>query len=327
MDTLFSLLLGPSIMVILAFVGYYIFLEYKHSQTTYFASTKKRLIYLWSHLGEYGEYLIYKQLSYREANGTKFLFNCYIPKKDGETTEIDVIMINKSGIFVFESKNYSGWIFGDERGQYWTQTLPTGRTAMKNRFFNPILQNHLHISSLKEFLAEELPIYSVIVFSNRCIFKNLKITNKNDLVIHREEVDRALNWLENNETTKATIDVEKIYQQIFKTSQVSDAIKQQHVLNIEKKHRPPVTNQQSSPAHEQTLTHVQKNENSSSQTNKEIPQPLCPKCGSLLVLRKAKSGSNAGTQFWGCSSFPKCRFTEPFKGLPIQETNEIKTKE
>lgn len=324
MKTLLSLLLGPSIFVILAFVGYYIFLEYKHSQTTYYKSTQKRLIYLWTHLGEYGEYLIYKQLAYKEANGAKFLFNCYIPKKDGKTTELDVIMIDQNGIFVFESKNYSGWIFGDEKGQYWTQTLPTGRKAMKNRFFNPILQNHLHINSLKEFLAEDLPIYSVIVFSNRCTFKNLKITSKTDLVIHRVEVDRALNWLEKNKTTKTTIDVEKIYQQIFKTSQVSDAIKQQHVINIEEKHKSPIKNQQSAstPVHKPTLSPAPQAEKPISQEPQKSSASVCPKCGSPLVLRKAKSGNNEGSQFWGCSSFPKCRFTKPFKDISAPKNNE-----
>lgn len=33
----------------------------------------------------------------------------------------------------------------------------------------------------------------------------------------------------------------------------------------------------------------------------------CPKCGEPMVLRKAKSGANAGQEFWGCSAFPKCR--------------------
>ena len=34
--------------------------------------------------------------------------------------------------------------------------------------------------------------------------------------------------------------------------------------------------------------------------------PACPKCGSEMVLRVAKKGSNAGNQFWGCTSFPDC---------------------
>ena len=36
----------------------------------------------------------------------------------------------------------------------------------------------------------------------------------------------------------------------------------------------------------------------------------CIKCGSGMVLRKAKKGQHAGTSFWGCSNFPKCRAVE-----------------
>ena len=37
----------------------------------------------------------------------------------------------------------------------------------------------------------------------------------------------------------------------------------------------------------------------------------CPKCASALVLRTVKSGAKAGSQFYGCSTLPKCRFTRP----------------
>lgn len=37
---------------------------------------------------------------------------------------------------------------------------------------------------------------------------------------------------------------------------------------------------------------------------------LCPKCGANLILRKAKKGDNVGKSFYGCSNFPKCRYTE-----------------
>lgn len=35
--------------------------------------------------------------------------------------------------------------------------------------------------------------------------------------------------------------------------------------------------------------------------------PSCPKCGGSMVRRTAKSGSNAGNSFWGCSKYPACR--------------------
>jgi hypothetical protein len=61
-----------------------------------------------------------------------------LSKKDGSTTEIDLIMIDETGIYVFESKNYSGWIFGDEKRKNWVQTL---ENRQKNYFYNPIWQN------------------------------------------------------------------------------------------------------------------------------------------------------------------------------------------
>ena len=35
--------------------------------------------------------------------------------------------------------------------------------------------------------------------------------------------------------------------------------------------------------------------------------PTCPQCGKPMVLRTAKSGRNAGQQFWGCSGYPQCK--------------------
>ena len=40
--------------------------------------------------------------------------------------------------------------------------------------------------------------------------------------------------------------------------------------------------------------------------------PSCPQCGAHMVLRSAKRGTNAGQQFWGCSTFPKCRGTKSY---------------
>lgn len=79
--------------------------------------------------GSFGEYLI----KYALANipgYQKVLRNIYIPY-NGKASEIDVIMIHEKGIFVFESKNYSGWIFGGLENAQWTQCLPNKRI---NRF-------------------------------------------------------------------------------------------------------------------------------------------------------------------------------------------------
>jgi restriction system protein len=46
------------------------------------------------------------------------------------------------------------------------------------------------------------------------------------------------------------------------------------------------------------------------QNSSTIIDNPCPKCGNQLVERQAKRGANVGNSFWGCSSFPKCRFTK-----------------
>lgn len=52
----------------------------------------------------------------------------------------------------------------------------------------------------------------------------------------------------------------------------------------------------------ETAPHIQ-----TEQKIEQLTSRKCPKCGEAMVLRTAKSGSNAGNEFWGCSAFPKCR--------------------
>ncbi|SHI07229.1 nuclease-related domain-containing protein, partial [Clostridium grantii] len=116
--------------------------------------------------GNYGEFLTF---SYLEKLGkqNKLMTNIYLPKADGSTTEVDLIMLSETGIYVFESKNYSGWIFGDEKNKNWTQSL---QNKQKNKFYNPIWQNKGHISALKDTLGinKEDFYKSYIIFSERC---------------------------------------------------------------------------------------------------------------------------------------------------------------
>lgn len=88
-----------------------------------------------------------------------------------EYVQIDCLTINEQGIFVFESKDLSGWIYGSGRQTYWTQTLNYGRE--KHQFYNPIKQNAIHIDALSELFDSTTPIYSVIVFGRNATLKSL----------------------------------------------------------------------------------------------------------------------------------------------------------
>lgn len=80
----------------------------------------------YENVGQYGEYLTEYALLSRSMEGYYVVLkNLYLPMK-GKTTEIDLLMIHEKGIFVFESKNYSGWIFGSEDQLKWTQCFKSG---------------------------------------------------------------------------------------------------------------------------------------------------------------------------------------------------------
>jgi len=97
------------------------------------------------------------------------LGDIYLPRPDGMgTTQIDHIVISQFGIFVIETKNYKGWIFGHEKQPQWTQQI----YKAKHRFQNPLHQNSLHVKALELFL--DLPdhyFHSVVMFIGDCQFK------------------------------------------------------------------------------------------------------------------------------------------------------------
>ena len=90
----------------------------------------------------------------------------YLPKKNGEYSQVDVVVVLPQGLVCIELKDYSGWIFGNEYQTYWTQLLNYGKE--KHRFYNPIKQNIGHINTLKSQSSQfhDLPIFNVILFTN-----------------------------------------------------------------------------------------------------------------------------------------------------------------
>lgn len=170
-----------------------IVLNKQYEKTEYYRQTQYSYGSVLFNKGRLGEFYTYKYLK-SLAGYKRYLFNLYVPKNNGETTELDVVLLHESGIYVFESKNYSGWIFGTESQQYWTQTLPAGRgRSQKNQFYNPIMQNKGHLKWLQTFLADQsLPFYSYIVFSDRCTLKNVILTSGKHYVVNRYNLFAAV---------------------------------------------------------------------------------------------------------------------------------------
>ena len=99
-------------------------------------------------------------------------------------------MIHEKGIFVFESKNYSGWIFGSAYQLNWTQSLQNGE---KHHFYNPIRQNQTHIKALSAYLNIPTDCFmSYIVFSERCSLKQIPDDTDRIVIVRRPNMLKKL---------------------------------------------------------------------------------------------------------------------------------------
>ncbi len=198
----------------------------------------------------------------------KLLRNVTLPTDDG-STQIDHVIVSKFGIFVVETKNLKGWIYGSEKQRIWTQVL----YKTKTKFQNPLHQNYKHVKTLERLLGLSADCFHpVVVFMGDCTFKTPMPGN----------VVFPLDYV-------SYIESKTIYR--LEESQVDDV-----AAAIEKGRF-----ERSWQTHVDHVQHVKKVVSEK--------QNLCPRCGRPLVVRTAKKGPNTGKKFLGCSGFPACKYT------------------
>jgi hypothetical protein len=225
----------------------------------------------WKDTGSVGERMTYNALREHFPNSHIFR-NVYLTRADGKTTEIDMLVIDRRGIFVLESKNYGGWIFGDSSQKYWTATYPN---KLKNRFYNPILQNLAHIRVVQERLSESYPnlkYFSLIVFSERCELKKIKNDEPNTFIFKRPETHYWINKIlrANKNSVLADEEVKEICNWLRPHERPDEEIKQTHIASL------------------------------------KAAANTCPWCNSELIER---TNRKTGAAFIGCSTYPKCKYT------------------
>ncbi|MFR2018797.1 MAG: nuclease-related domain-containing protein [Eubacterium sp.] len=175
----------------------------------------------------------------RKAGCSLFVQYIFAKRKKRRNNRNRCNYVCYQGIFVFEIKNYSGWIFGNEKYKTWTQTLPQGKgkKAKKEKFLNPIMQNKLHIECLQEVLGEDLenvPIFSVVVFSNRCELKKLELSSNEAVVIKREKLPLLVKKYCKVKPFLTYEMIEELYKTLYPLTQFSDDVKKKHIEDIQK---------------------------------------------------------------------------------------------
>ncbi len=228
-------------ILILGIILFILFLEPKRREyrtSGYKEASGKTMMEVFRDKGLYGEYQTF--LTLEKLDGYhKLLTNVYIPKEDGTTTEIDLIMIAETGVYVFESKNYSGWIFGNNRQKEWVQTLPGGK---KYSFYNPVWQNNGHIKALESVVKMNHPklFKSYIIFSERCELKNVEVYKEEVEVIKRNQLREFLEKdLRRREEIMTTWTVDGLYYHLSQYALQKDDVKVKHIEGLRRRKENP----------------------------------------------------------------------------------------
>lgn len=231
--------------------------------------------------GSGGEGRVAQRLAKLPPEDYKTVNDVMLPTVDGATTQVDHVVVSRYGIFVIETKDYSGWIFGGENQRVWTQTFKGGRWSgpQKFPFQNPIRQNWRHIYALSDCLG--LPhryFYNVVAFCGDGEF----MTEMPGNVMY--SVDLCAYIRSFGTPIMSDAKVEQILSKLVRIDAgISDEMRQAHVSRLHANHDPV----QLSVAYERG-------------------ELKCPKCGAKMILRHRKSD---GAAFYGCSRYPQCRGT------------------
>ncbi len=221
-------------------------------------------------LGDEGESTVYRIL--RKLPSEYDIFNDVIFQYNNRSTQIDHIVVSRYGIFVIETKNMAGPIYGSENAEFWSEYLPETRYENKEyRFRNPIWQNEGHINALRAILQDSMvPIYGIVVFPEDT---ELNINIKSKVTAW----DHLFHLIERYDEPEMDTETVLKYSALIGEANVTDPIARQN--------------------------HLQSVMGNKARRDAMVLEGRCPRCGGLLVEREGGYG-----RFWGCSNYPKCKY-------------------
>ena len=154
--------------------------------------------------GKEGE-LQAKKILNHYLNENDLLLNNVNISIHGRNTELDYVVINNNGIFIFEVKNFSGKLVGNEDDQYWNKyKISRGNKEYIKEIRNPIKQLKREIYLLKEYLK----YYGVDLWiEGYVLFVNMNSPVESEYTVNdKNEIDDILHLRRNQVLTKNQIE-------------------------------------------------------------------------------------------------------------------------
>lgn len=187
--------------------------------------------------GELGEYKIDIQLA-QLPKDYRFLSDLLIKNKEAKSgySQIDHVVISPYGIFVIETKNYQGTIYGGKDRKTW---LVNGKFKM----MNPFIQNYGHIQALKYIIPQKYHSHfiSMVSFTKRCTFKvdlEFRKIASNDLIVYDIELSEYIHRkasvikLQSKEPLLSNEEIDSIYLSIKKENIEDPSIREFHKQSL-----------------------------------------------------------------------------------------------
>ena len=225
-------------------------------------------------------------------------------EQDDLSAQIDYLIVCRKKIYVLECKNLVGDIEVDSNGQFIRKYEINGK-KYKESIYSPITQNERHLNVLKEvrkasksniitkqlFLNNfEKNYQSIVVLANPKSCLNDKYAKKEI----KQKVIRADQLISFIKKCESESEEAEYFEKDMR--EIAEFYLARSVPNKSEYYK----------KYEEFLK-VEKENAIKEEKQEEL---ICPKCGSKLVLRTAKSGQYAGNQFYGCSGYPKCKYIQ-----------------
>ena len=203
------------------------------------------------------------------------VFNDVLLVLGNYSTQIDHVVISPYGIFVIETKNIHGKVYGSDSAEYWRQYLPQRLYRyfgnQEFTFRNPVWQNTGHVKALRRLLSDQnVPIFGIVAFSNET---DLRVSSSYPVMYMWDVVP----FIESKkDVSLSESEVAMISNKIAYYNHLGQEARETHLMIVQENKR---------------------------RRDERVAFGCCPLCGGTLVLRNGRYGS-----FYGCSNYPTCTY-------------------
>lgn len=262
----------------------------KNRETQFFGSAVREEKGFWASLfspryssraeaiGDYGEKMVSSLLEDLDCENYR-VYNDLLVRNGNYTTQVDHIVISHYGVFVLETKNVHGKVYGSEHGEFWKQYLPDAGYkrygfTQEHQLRNPIWQNDGHIKTLRRLVfGNSIPIYGIVVFPSNTdinVSAAQPVLNMCDMVPYIKQY---------RDVVLSADQMSFYHKRLLEMISTLDTDRKVHLDNV--------------------YRNIERRDEA-------VENGRCPRCGGDLVLRSGNYGD-----FYGCSNYPRCRYTHP----------------